>query len=108
MLCFFFYIIPFTGWGFVNRLPEYTFSCCGVISKWEVHVEAAGVLEMQVWQPSGTKQKLVGENVLNVALSKLTFLLLIFMKALNCEWVAAFVLLHQVVKARMLNLFLCI
>jgi hypothetical protein len=98
-LSYVFYIICFTGWGFVNRLPDYTFSCCGVISKWEVHVKAAGDLEIQVWRPSGTNEQLVGENVLKVRPGKLTFLLSLFMKAVNCGvggWDAAFVLRYQV------------
>ncbi|CAC5411930.1 unnamed protein product [Mytilus coruscus] len=52
------------GWGYVIRLPDFVFPCCGVVENWEVFVQDAGDLQMQVWRTSGSQEQLVGENVL--------------------------------------------
>lgn len=46
------------------RLPDFVFPCCGVVENWEVFVQDAGDLQMQVWRTSGSQEQLIGENVL--------------------------------------------
>ncbi|XP_033726777.1 protocadherin Fat 4-like [Pecten maximus] len=41
---------------------QYTFDCCGVITKWHAVIGALGIVKFQIWRPSGANYDLIGEN----------------------------------------------
>ncbi|KAK3087566.1 hypothetical protein FSP39_007616 [Pinctada imbricata] len=53
------------GYSYLTTDSSYTFDCCGVVTTWEVLIQAEGTIKLQVWRPAGTQYRLVGENSYN-------------------------------------------
>lgn len=51
---------------YVHTDIQYMFQCCGVVEQWKVNVQNPGNLNLQVWRPTGTTLKLVGQNKFSI------------------------------------------
>ena len=60
---------------YVQTDTRYMFECCGVVTQWSLFAKNTGNIRLQIWRPTGSSMKLVGENEYAVLSSMLEYIL---------------------------------